>query len=299
MKDTTKNTYRERMLTVLLHIQSNLDNELSLDSLAALTHFSPIHFHRIFKGMMGETVIEHIRRIRLERAALQLVCNQSSVTNAAFDAGYETVEAFSRVFKKMFGCPPSKYRETRWAVMLEQLPGTIHYLPENARIGLNILPTGEREMDVRIEEVAPEKVAFVRHTGPYEKCETAWDTLCSWAFPKGLCNMQTKFIGVCYDDPQVTPPDKVRYDACIPVPDQVSGEGPVGVQTLEGGHYAIVTHKGPYSKLEKTYAQLMGQWLPQNSYELRDTTPGFEVYLNDPQTTPPEELLTDIFIPLK
>ena len=54
MKDTTKNTYHERMLTVLLHIQANLDDELSLDSLAALTHFSPVHFHRIFKGMMAK-----------------------------------------------------------------------------------------------------------------------------------------------------------------------------------------------------------------------------------------------------
>jgi AraC family transcriptional regulator len=235
----------------------------------------------------------------LERAALRLFCDQGSVTDTAFDAGYETVESFSRVFKKMFGCPPSKYQEQHWKNVLERLPGTIHYLPENARNGLNILPFGGIEMEVRIEDISPERALFVRHTGPYDLCETAWNKLCFWACPKGLCTADSIFIGVCYDDPQVTPPDKIRYDACITITGDVKGEGEVGIQTIEGGLYAVVTHKGPYSMLESSYAQLMGQWLPQSSHELRDDVPAFEVYLNDPKQTPADELLTDLYLPLK
>lgn len=298
MKSTTKNLYHERMLTVLLYIQSHLDEDLSLDSLAAMTYFSPVHFHRIFKGMMGETVVEHIRRIRLERAAMRLVCGQSTVTDASFDAGYETVESFSRAFKKMFDCPPSKYREKHWEAMHKKLPGNVHYMPTEARDGLDIKPIRGTTMKVRIEEVAPQNVIFVRHTGPYEKCETAWNTLCGWACPKGLCQMESKFIGVCYDDPQVTPPEKIRYDACITVKEDIEGEGEIGTQTIGGGEYAVMTHKGPYMTLEKSYAQLMGQWLPQSGRELRDA-PCFELYLNDPKETPPEELLTDLYLPLK
>jgi len=297
MKNTTKNLYHERMLAVLLHIQSHLDEDLTLESLAEITFFSPVHFHRIFKGMVGETVVEHIRRIRLERAAMRLVCSQSNVTDASFDAGYETVESFSRAFRKMFGCPPSKYREKHWEAMHKKLPGAVHYLPKDARNGLNITPTGETEMEVRIETVSPVKVVFVRHIGPYEKCETAWNTLCGWACPKGLCQMESKFIGVCYDDPQVTPPEKIRYDACLTVDENIEGEGEVGTQTLSGGNYAIMTHKGPYTTLEKSYAQIMGQWLPQSGKQLRDA-PCFEIYLNDPKETKPEELLTDLYIPL-
>jgi len=70
------------------------------------------------------------------------------------------------------------------------------------------------------------------------------------------------------------------------------------VQTLSGGEYAVVLHKGPYSNLEKTYAELMGVWLPQSGREFREE-PSFEIYLNAPENTPEEALLTEIYLPLK
>ena len=60
---------RKRILRVLVHIQTHLDENLALDDLARVAHFSPFHFHRVFRGMMGESVKEHVRRLRLERAA--------------------------------------------------------------------------------------------------------------------------------------------------------------------------------------------------------------------------------------
>ena len=297
MKTTTQNLYYERMLTVLLYIQKHLDDDLSLESLAELTYFSPTHFHRIFKGMTGETVVEHIRRIRLERAAIRLAMGNAKVTDAAFDAGYETVESFSRSFKKMFGCPPSKYMEQHWNILYERVPSLIHYLPENARTGLTLENTKETTMDVRIEQVDPMRVAFVRHTGPYKECKPAWETLCSWAGPKGLLRMGSKYIGISYDDPHITPPEKIRYDACITVGDEVEGEGEVGIQTIPGGSYAVATHKGPYDKLEAAYAELMGQWLPQSGREMNEMC--FELYINNAEQTPPDELLTEIYIAIK
>ncbi|MGL1863698.1 MAG: AraC family transcriptional regulator [Pseudodesulfovibrio sp.] len=298
MKNTTKNLYHERMLTVLLHIQSHLDEDLSLESLAAMTYFSPIHFHRIFKGMIGETVVEHIRRIRLERAASKLAIGSTTVTDSAFEAGYETVESFSRAFKKMFGCPPSKYQQQHWETLYERLPGNVHYLPESARNGLTIKHNEEMTMEVRIENVEPMRVAFIRHIGPYMDCKVAWDKLCAWGGPKGIFSTNPKVIGICYDDPQVTPPEKIRYDACFTVGDHIEAEGEVGIQIIEGGEYAIVTHKGSYDGLEQTYAELMGQWLPQSGREFGSHV-SFERYINSPDETPPEKLLTEIYLPLK
>jgi AraC family transcriptional regulator len=289
------NLYFERMNTALLHIQSNLDGDLSLDRLAALTCFSPTHFHRIFKGMMGETVADHIRRIRLERAALRLTGGRHSVTEAAFDAGYETVESFSRAFKKMFGCPPSKYRARHWQMMQDRFPGLIHYSPDTAHRPFSPDNRKETNMEVRMETVPPMRVAFIRKTGPYNQCEEAWARLCAWAGPKGLLRADTRFLGVGHDDPQVTPPDKIRYDACVTVDEAVEGEGEVGIQSVGGGRYAVTTHRGPYENLETTYAELMGRWLPLSGERLGDNL-CFELYLNDPQSTPAEELLTDIYI---
>lgn len=299
MKETTRNIYFERMLAVLDHIQHNLDDALSLKSLAAVAHFSPTHFHRIFKGMMGETVVEHIRRIRLERAAVRLACGQNTVTEAAFDTGYETVESFSRSFSRMFGCAPSRYRTTHWEDVQQRLPGIIHYQPDGSGRWLIIHPEGESTMEVRIEHVPAAKAIYVRHTGPYAQCGAAWETLCAWAGPRGLCRPDALYIGVSHDDPQITPPERLRYDACITVNDAVTGEGGIGTQTIGGGDYAVVRHQGPYEDLEQLYARLMGQWLPKSGREFDDTKSCFELYLNHPDATPPEELLTDIHLPLK
>ncbi|MGE4424187.1 MAG: GyrI-like domain-containing protein [Pseudodesulfovibrio sp.] len=298
MRKNTKNLYLERMNIVLLHIQSHLDENLSLDELAALTCFSPTHFHRIFKGMMGETVADHIRRIRLERAALRLASGHHSVTGAAFDAGYETVESFSRAFKKMFGCPPSKYPERHWGAMYDRFPGLIHYRPDATRATFRLENQKETTMEVRMENVDAMRVAFIRKTGPYNQCGEAWGRLCAWAGPRGLLGRDARFLGVGHDDPQVTPPDKIRYDACVTVGPDVEGAGEVGIQTVGGGRYAVTTHKGPYENLETTYAELMGRWLPQSGERLGSNL-CFELYRNDPQSTPPEELLTDIYISLE
>ncbi|WP_316900951.1 AraC family transcriptional regulator [Pseudodesulfovibrio indicus] len=298
MRKTTKNLYLERINTVLLHIQSHLDDELALDGLARLTGFSPTHFHRIFKGMMGETVADHIRRIRLERAALRLAGGRRTVTDTAFDAGYETVESFSRSFKRMFGCPPSKYRERHWEAMYDRFPGLIHYRPDGARTPFPLDNQKETNMEVRMEDVEAMRVAFVRNTGPYNQCDEAWSKLCAWAGPKGLLSPDARYLGVAHDDPQVTPSDKIRYDACVTVDKTVEGEGEVGIQTVGGGRYAVTLHKGPYENLETTYAELMGRWLPQSGEQIGGNL-CFELYLNDPQSTPPEELLTDLYISLK
>jgi AraC family transcriptional regulator len=72
MKAITLQDYKQRLLRVLVHIQQQLDRPLSLEELARLAHFSPFHFHRVFKGMLGESVQSHLRRLRLERSAARL-----------------------------------------------------------------------------------------------------------------------------------------------------------------------------------------------------------------------------------
>src|SRR5215470_14455260 len=118
MRDTTIQDYQSRILKVLVHIQKSLDSPVSLEELAAIAHFSPCHFHRIFRGMVGESVKEHVRRLRLERAAHGLKLGDEPVTRIAFEAGYETHESFTRAFGAMFGESPSRFRRTRrppWA----------------------------------------------------------------------------------------------------------------------------------------------------------------------------------------
>ena len=298
MRTETEQIYKERILRVLIHIQTHLDEPLSLEDLAAIAYFSPFHFHRIFKGMVGEPVKAHIRRIRLERSAWHLRSTDRNILDIALDAGYETHESFTRAFRSMFSNNPSVFRRGQFGEYNKRSPSGVHFQPGGKLENFNPITRGGVIMEIRIEKIEPMRVASVRHIGPYEECEPAWQKLCAWAGPRGLFGPGVKMIGISYDDPEVTPTEKIRYDACITVGDAIESEGEVVVRMIPGGDYAVATHKGPFTKLIETYNKFYGEWAPQSGRVVKKAA-CFEIYLNDPDRTSPEELLTDIYIPLE
>jgi AraC family transcriptional regulator len=275
MKAATTESYQERILRVLVHIQGRLDEPLELDELAGVACFSPFHFHRVFRALTGEGVHEHVRRLRLERAAQRLKLQEQPVTQIAFDAGYESHEAFTRAFHAMFGKPPSEFRDP------------CGYQP----------PDYGAPPPVEIKTLPPQGVVFLRHVGPYQQVSATWGRLAMWAGMRGLIGPASRFVGISWDDPEITPPDKLRYDAAITLAAPLQPEGEFGVTELAGGECATLLHKGPYENLSATYRLIFGAWLPASGRELRDA-PCFELYLNSPQNARPEELLTLIHVPL-
>jgi AraC family transcriptional regulator len=300
MRTTTEQAYKQRILRVLVHIQEHLDDDLPLDALARIASFSPYHFHRIFSAMVGESVKEHVRRLRLERAAYRLEYSNRPVTEIAFDARYETHESFTRAFQAMFGTSPSGFRKRQRERWQPAAPSGIHYLPEGRLEDFNPIQRGGSLMNVRIEKLAPMKVAFFRHIGPYddEGVGQTWEKLMRWAGQHGLFGPGTKCLGISHDNPHITPRDRLRYDACIATNRPFKPEGEIGSQEIPGGEYAVVTHRGPYEKLPDTYAFLYGDWLPKSGREPSES-PGFQEHHNNPRDTAPEDLVTDIYVPLK
>lgn len=296
VRQATRNDYTERMLEVLTYIQHHLDEDVSLGTLAEVACFSPYHFHRIFRGFVGESVSEHIRRIKLERAAQRLKQTARPIIDIAFEAGYDAPEAFARAFRQMFRLSPTGYRTANQVPRIP--PGRVHYGVDGKTVRMNPQCRKEIRMNVEVKEIEPIRVAYARHVGPYHECGKAWEKICLWAGPKGYFQPGAQFIGLCYDDPDVTPPEKIRYDACITVDEACRPDGQIGVQTIEGGLYAMATHHGSYSRLNDTYAALCGRWIPQEGYEIR-SLPSFEIYLNDPNSTPEDELLTDVYVPIE
>lgn len=153
-------------------------------------------------------------------------------------------------------------------------------------------------MDATLVRREAIRVAFIRHTGPYEQCGDAWETLCTHLGRLGLLGGDTEYIGLSYDDPEVTPPDRVRYDACCTVDGEFQPEGTIGVQTLPAGDYAKTTHFGPFEKLGETYGALLGRFIPAHDRRPA-STPCLEVYLTDPENTEPEDYVTDVYVPLE
>ena len=86
IQDRSRIEYRARVNKVMDYIDQHLDESLDLKSIAEVASFSPFHFHRIFTFMIGESPIDYIQRIRVERAAWQLrEENPRSVTEIAFE----------------------------------------------------------------------------------------------------------------------------------------------------------------------------------------------------------------------
>ena len=153
-------------------------------------------------------------------------------------------------------------------------------------------------MKVTIKHLNPVRVAFLRHVGPYRQVGKTWDRFMMRLGKEGWLGGSAQFIGICHDDPAVTPAKKIRYDACLTVEDRFQPQGEIGVQIVAGGDYAVMTHFGAYEKLGESYVKLLGQWLPRSGRVLR-SSPCFEIYFNSPETTDPDDLVTDIHTPLE
>jgi len=295
MRTITLDDYKRRMLRVLVHIQQHLDEPMPLGELARVACFSAYHFHRVFKGMVGESVGEYVRRLRLERAASQLKLGSASVVEIALGAGYDSHEAFTRSFKTAFGAAPSEFRLARQRELAES-PSGIHF-QKPITVRFRTLHRGG-SMKVEIKQLQPMRVAFMRDVGPYDEVGKTWDQFLTVMGKDGYLAGNPMMLGICHDDPEVTPPAKIRYDACLTVGEEFQPSGEIGVQTVAGGAYAVTTHTGPYNEVGRTYTEFLGQWMPRSGYELGNA-PCFEVYVNHPESTAPEELLTDIYAPLQ
>ncbi|WP_419778957.1 AraC family transcriptional regulator [Maridesulfovibrio sp.] len=287
--------YNERMMEVLLYIQRNLDGDLSPETLAELACFSVAHFHRIFKGMIGESLKEHVRRLRLERAAYRLCYTDNSVMDIALDAGFESPETFSRAFKKRFLVPPSDFRNNSRAMVSPGDDGKIHYRPEPSIDNFQVDDSStESKVEIRTREET--QVVFIRHMGPYFEVPKAWDKLCGWGYGNGLIKADTEFLGLSYDDPDITPAEKIRYDASLSINEEVETPAEMGIQVIPGGKYAVTTHYGPYEGLHAAYRELYGKWLPSSGYQLKNIVPSFEKYIKVPPDVPPEEAVTELWL---
>src|SRR5262245_34306959 len=298
VKADTRSSYAESTQRVVERIATNLDSAVELEQLAAGAGLSPFHFHRVFRGMVGETPLELMRRLRLERAAWQLGHSETAVIEIAFDAGYETHEAFTRAFRASYNTSPTGFRRRR--IKRIELAATcgVHFDPGGRVPPFVPRDSGGRTMQVDIKQKPEMRVAGVRHVGPYNQIVDAFATLDRIVRPSGLLNANTQLIAIYHDDPESTPKDRLRSDAAITVPPDAKLPSELKEQRVPAGRYACAVHTGPYEQLGDAWARFMGEWLPASGQRLADGV-SYEVYLNTPMTEPDKtKLRTELCVPL-
>ena len=139
-----------------MFLQEHLDEELSLERVAAVAAFSHFHFHRIFRALVGETPSEHVRRQRRERAAQHRKRSETPVTDLAFASVYDSHEAFTRIFP----------RHVRRAADRISGPPTTRRpsAPQESTMTYHA-PDYEAPPAVEVLEVPPTRIVFLRHVG--------------------------------------------------------------------------------------------------------------------------------------
>lgn len=303
MKAETRSFYVVAVQKAVEHIAGSLDRALDLETLACAAALSPFHFHRVFRGMVGETPLAMHRRLRMERAARTLRDADDPVTDIAFAAGYETHESFTRAFRTHYGCAPSELRRQRvdgdcaraFQIELAAHSG-IHFQPGGHAVPAIELKGGT-VMNVEIKEMPSLRVATVEHRGPYNRISQAFARLGERAAAANLFGPEAMMLGIYHDDPETVPAAELRSEAAMVVSADAVIPEDLGEQVLAAGRYAWMTHVGPYEKLGDTWARLMGEWLPQSGHRIGDGV-AYEIYRNTPGEVPDEKLETELYVPL-
>ncbi len=222
------------LLNLSAYIDQNLEKDLPLSSLAKRVGLSPFHFHRKFGAYFGESLHQHIKRLRLERAAFALRHGSTSVRQIARDSGYKTVSAFSHAFSGFAGASPTRYRSLGSSDGKQLRPQAEAFAIKPSWIG---------DIDAR-------SLAFIRSRGKghgtQEATEEAIDHFSALAGPLEPATLdgdreagRLPFVVASSDIYRVTNGDDFRVDVGIDA-DRIRSDrrGLLGMQTLPGGRYA-------------------------------------------------------------
>jgi AraC family transcriptional regulator len=151
--------------------------------------------------------------------------------------------------------------------------------------------------EVSIKNLPRMAAVTVEHIGPYTDVKEAFDRLFEWLEGRKLTGPDIRMFGAFYDDPEKVAPDKLRSRALAVTSRTFDIEPPIERTEIGGGEYAVLRYKGPYEGLMPMYDFLYKEWLPKSGRQ-PGKGPSIEEYINNPSNAKPEELLTDIHIPL-
>jgi AraC-like DNA-binding protein/DNA gyrase inhibitor GyrI len=300
--------YDERVNRVLDYIGEHLDGELSLDRLSRIGCFSRFHFHRIFQALTGETLNSHVRRVRLERAALLMKTSpRRRITEIALETGFAGTAEFSRAFRNQFGRTASS-----WDRRSPLENSKICKAPEMLSFySLEELERWKAAAGVRVLEGRFDafRYVYIRVFAPYgnTRLVDAYHALAGWLADRGTDVRDVAFIGMSLDDPAVTPSEKCRYDMGVAFPKEY-GEGVLGeiirsrgrsgeidlpgrsecgargfsMRDFERLDVAAIHCVGDLGNVDRAWHYLYRIWLPASDYEPADL-PAMEVFVRLPE----------------
>ncbi len=275
MKPSTERSYSQRIARVVEAILANPGAPHTVESLAAVAHLSPYHFHRIYRTLTGEGIAATVQRVRLARAAHRLSGTGEPVSTVALEVGYDSPQAFARAFRGFTGVSPSAFHARQQSLSAAQ--------------------TGTSEPHVELIDLPPIEVVCLRHDGPIATIGQTFRTLMRTLRTDPAQHGTPDRIGICCGDPEMR--DTFHYYAAAVPPAHGLPTGSLEPARIEGGLYARHRLVGPYALIAPTFEALFGGWLPRSGYE-PDDRPALEHY-RSPPSHPQRDCVTDLLIPIR
>jgi AraC family transcriptional regulator len=320
-KVNTSAEYLRRIDMAFEFIDSHIEQTIQLKDVAAASHFSSYHFHRIFHSLVGETVNEYVFRKRIERAVKNLLGKpELSITEIAAAGGYSSSANFSKAFKSYFGVTPSELRKNDGKI-INSKKGKLyrkygkafnpHELYSHCFKQASVIDYSKVEysqldnrhlekiqMQVRIEQRQEKRIAYLTSPKGYvlDSVYATWDKVHHWAKSVGISITPQVRFAICHDNPVITPEDKCRYDAAIVIGSEIKVDSPFKQSVMPAGNYAIAYYKDDAEKISDFMNKLYSRWFPDSGYE-PDNYPSVFNYLNDSREDDFVEM--DVYIKIK
>jgi AraC family transcriptional regulator len=289
MRTDTKNSYLKSINKAIAFIESNSTTDIQLKDITTQANLSQYHFNRVFKSLTGDTTKDFLTRLRLEKAALKLKHSQNDIGQIAFDCGYQNHETFTRAFKDYFKLTPLEYRNS-----IAELTTNKQNEYGKANIDLNALNV----QGPVIKTIPDLHLAYIRHTGSYDKVGSSFQKLMFWAATHLVLKLKPVTIGIVHDNPDLTAEQHIRFDACVLLSKEIKPNGEIGYKKIEGGKFRVFTYKGAYDGFYPVYDYIYNVCLFDNKFDLADK-PALEWYIKSPPFNKPENFVTDFYVPIK
>ncbi len=283
--------------------------QLSLSALAALAFRSRFNLHRAFRSVVGETPKAYTTRVRLARAAADLLAGDQPVSSVAFAHGFASHEVFTRAFTRTYGLSPRAYR-ARGLRAADDRAARIHAATVAAGapcVGLYRMSTSATAIDMKRSNAVPVDVVVKELPDMYALVMRRRTTRDGIAAALGEC-LPAVFGYAQQHGLAMSGPPFARYpeigmgslvlEAGVTVAELPADEPGSGIErlTIPGGPAAVAIHYGPYDRLPETYREIEA-WIQAEGRTVAG--PPRETYLTDPGERPdPETWETEIVQPL-
>lgn len=296
--------FSQRFEQLLRYIDTHLEAELSLAELAGRACYSPFHFHRLFKSITGETLLEYVTRKRVERAALLLLHQpELRMADIATQLGFQSDATFSRTFSKAYGQSPSAFRK-QYQGQYRKIGKTQRKNEQEsawAEAYFRHVKQLQNWMHMHAQPYVAQRpalhLAYLPHTG-VEGIENSFQKALLWAQAHQLLIQPN--IHMCrafHDSFKVTEAHQVRMSIGVAAPSPLPTDGGMHALLLPEGKYLVGHFTLHIPEFEQAWTGLFMQ-LHELGLRKAEGAP-YELYLNNPSTHPEGKCEVVLCIPVK